>query len=192
MPGRVWLILVYPPSKQNLKALLIILPLLGVHFGGEHLNFYLFQMRTFFLPYVLPVISTPMVVLRFRSEIQVLAALFQGARPKRPSDPWVTDALWEFIQHCWDSDQDARLDIKEVNDRMTRFHRICINRERCLTIPSTDGYETDSEAFRSSGQTSKLSGWQSDHESYTKPRKSAKKLHNAFAAENHAFAEKSG
>jgi len=110
-----------------------------------------------------------------RLEHHVLYELFRGVRPKRPSEPWVTDALWEFIQHCWNGKQSDRPGINEVNDRMTEFHRMYINRDRCLDIPFTDGYETDSEAFRSSGPTPQFSGWQSDHESYTKHRKSAKK-----------------
>lgn len=105
----------------------------------------------------------------------VVLALSQGIQPERPMELRITDALWEFIQHCWDRVPDTRPCIKEVNDRISAFHRGCVNRDRCLTIRSTDGYETDSEAFHTSKQRTKSSGWQSESESRTSHRKSTKK-----------------
>ena len=66
--------------------------------------------------------------------------------------------------------------MKEVKDRINAFHRECVNQDRCLTIPHTDGYETDYEGFQALKQSARASGWQSDSGSSTKLKRSTKKL----------------
>jgi serine/threonine protein kinase len=105
------------------------------------------------------------------SEFGVFHAVFNGIRPQHPSNPWVTDAHWKFIHHCWDSAPDARPCINEVSDRVAAFRHDYIDitssigqrpvpkpfpfakrHLRYVTL-STDGYETDSESRHSSPKT---------------------------------------
>jgi hypothetical protein len=106
----------------------------------------------------------------------VSAARWKGIQPRRPSQDWVTDAHWAFIKYCWGETPEARPCVREVEDRTGAFHRECVNRDRCLTIAATDGYETDSEAFHVLNQSAKTSGWQSDNDGLTKRKRSTKKL----------------
>jgi hypothetical protein len=103
----------------------------------------------------------------------VSAARSKGIQPQRPSQDWVTDAHWEFIQYCWDEKPGSRPCAREVEDCIGAFHRECVNRGRCLTT-ATDGYETDYEGFQDLKQSARASGWQSENGSFTKLKRSTK------------------
>jgi len=40
--------------------------------------------------------------------------VLSGNRPERPSDPNLTDDLWDLTEHCWDQDPHRRPEVSEV------------------------------------------------------------------------------
>lgn len=48
-----------------------------------------------------------------KSDLQVVFELHKGLHPRRPIDEWMSDSLWEFVQHCW-SDAIMRPTISDV------------------------------------------------------------------------------
>lgn len=57
-----------------------------------------------------------------RSNMQVMAALTRGVRPRRPSQPPVSDEYWEFINLCWaDYDSGKRPNITQVSATINAF-----------------------------------------------------------------------
>lgn len=67
-----------------------------------------------------------------RGPLAALSAIADGERPPRPTDPVVTDRLWELIQQCWN---------KETKLRPCMLHVLCNLRYglppwKCLIDPS--------------------------------------------------------
>jgi len=57
--------------------------------------------------------------------VAVVLQLHDGGLPKRPLEPWVTDAHWKLINRCWKKEPDSRPSIQEVRHRLLTFHQAC-------------------------------------------------------------------
>ena len=106
--------------------------------------------------------------------MRVVFQLARGIRPQRPPVPWLTDSLWEFIQHCWDLTPTARPSIQEVNYRINAFHRACVVpvpidlnfHFPSLDIPSLDRYDAHTQEANRTGTSHRayLDGYDADFE----------------------------
>jgi hypothetical protein len=59
----------------------------------------------------------------YRRDIQVLHVVLSGQQPERPVDnkvgsEWVSDAVWELMENCWEMVPAKRPDMAEVRDRV--------------------------------------------------------------------------
>lgn len=59
------------------------------------------------------------------TEIQVLMELAQGVTPRRPSEPFITDDYWCFIQRCWHGRSDTGPMAQEVSEQVNIFYSSC-------------------------------------------------------------------
>ena len=144
-------------------------------------------------PHISRQVLSGKVPYHYFSENGVFHAVSNGIRPRRPLESSVADAHWRFIQLCWHLTPCARPGIKEVNDRVTAFHRDCTNirlniqQEHALkpfpvtnrhlrpAMSSTDGYESDSESLHASSPKTGPSGWLSEQGDSAARRKLANK-----------------
>ena len=145
-----------------------------------------------FDPHIYHQVLSGRVPYHYFSENRVLHAVSNGIRPRRPSEPWVNEVYWKFIQRCWGPVLSARPCIEEVNDHVTAFHRRCmdvtpvqqervpihfqgINRHLRPFMPSMDGYESDYESLHVLSTKTKSSGCLSEQEGSISRRKPANK-----------------
>ena len=56
-----------------------------------------------------------------KQDILVLMEIMKGKRPPRPSEPLLSNDLWEFIVKCWNQ----RPDIDEVRKMLHTLQRNC-------------------------------------------------------------------
>ena len=54
---------------------------------------------------------------RISGEYQVADQLKRGMRPSKP-EVWMTDALWELMEQCWDAEPHNRPDVTQVLERL--------------------------------------------------------------------------
>lgn len=52
-----------------------------------------------------------------RSDVTVVIELHNGNNPRRPTENWVTDGVWEFINRCW-AEPSERPAVREVYQYM--------------------------------------------------------------------------
>ncbi|KAF9228991.1 WD40 repeat-like protein [Gyrodon lividus] len=83
----------------------------------------------------------------YSRDAQVLHAISKGETPKRPSQAWVTDRRWTFIQRCWTPvgageprpSDDEIVEYDNINGGDYAEEHVCPTRMRALAVLTVQG-----------------------------------------------------
>ncbi|KAJ7228136.1 hypothetical protein B0H12DRAFT_1003901, partial [Mycena haematopus] len=62
----------------------------------------------------LEILSGRMPYFYIKTDAQVVIEIYKGNKPRRPSQSFVTDVQWGFIQRCWAANSEERPESGEV------------------------------------------------------------------------------
>jgi hypothetical protein len=76
------------------------------------------------------ILSGRMPYFYIKTDAQVVIEIHKGNKPRRPTNQFVTDAQWAFIQRCWAADAAERPDAEEVGRAMRALHHASLEFRR--------------------------------------------------------------
>ncbi|KAJ7819194.1 TKL/TKL-ccin protein kinase [Mycena olivaceomarginata] len=78
----------------------------------------------------LEILSGRMPYFYIKTDAQVVIEIHKGNKPRRPTNQFVTDTQWAFIQRCWAANAEERPDAEEVGRAMRALHHVSLEFRR--------------------------------------------------------------
>ncbi|KAJ7817544.1 kinase-like domain-containing protein [Mycena olivaceomarginata] len=78
----------------------------------------------------LEILSGRMPYFYIKTDAQVVIEIHKGNKPCRPTNQFVTDVQWVFIQRCWAANTAEHLDAEEVGRAMRALHHASLEFRR--------------------------------------------------------------